>query len=61
MYVIPMSQDKQIEIRAPLDEHKSPSITVTVPGTTLFNMKFEDFVEMVADYAVKRADLASTH
>lgn len=53
-YVIPQSRDKKIEIRSRLDNMKNTITTVVVPSTTLFDLSFDEFVEMVTDYSQKR-------
>lgn len=53
-YIIPQSHDKKIEIRSRLDNMKNAITTVAVPGTTLFDLSFDEVVEMVTDYSKKR-------
>ena len=51
---IPMSRYSEIRISSRLDGNKAPLITVIVPGTTLFDLHYDEFVKMVTDYKVQR-------
>jgi len=54
--IIAESRDEKIQISSQLDDMKSPITNVVVPGVTLFNLSFYEFVEMVTDYSKKRVD-----
>lgn len=58
---IPMSRYSEIRISSTLDGNKSPLITVIVPGTTLFDLPYEEFVKMVTDYAVAHVPSSKKH